>query len=166
MTKSNRLASWIEFLFDCFRDEKDFGPLTLTHIYLLIGCALPVWLTCGGDSFSSFAASSGAISIGLGDSAASIVGSIWGRRKWPGNRKSYEGTGAAFVAQVIGSVVVLAYLDPSKILTISEFLVICITSLIVSLIEALTNEIDNLVLPLYFNIILLALGKVTSLNFS
>lgn len=70
------------------------------------------------------------------------------------------------MAQVIGSVVVLAYLDPSKILTISEFLVICITSLIVSLIEALTNEIDNLVLPLYFNIILLALGKVTSLNFS
>ena len=27
-----------------FRDEKDPGPLLLTHIYLLLGCAIPVWL--------------------------------------------------------------------------------------------------------------------------
>lgn len=166
LTKSNRLASLIDLVFDCFRDEKDFGPLTLSHIHLLIGCSLPVWITCStSNSISLLAACSGAISIGIGDSAASIVGSYWGKRKWPKSKKSYEGTAAAFFCQVIGSIVIIAYFDPSKILTINEFLVICLTSLSVSLIEAVTNEVDNLVLPLYFYIILLTFSKLTGIIF-
>jgi hypothetical protein len=27
-----------------FVDQRDSGPLILTHVYLLVGCALPVWL--------------------------------------------------------------------------------------------------------------------------
>lgn len=31
--------------FQIFLDEKDSGSLILTHIYLLIGCSCPVWLS-------------------------------------------------------------------------------------------------------------------------
>lgn len=28
-----------------FLDKQDSGPLILTHVYLLSGCSLPLWLT-------------------------------------------------------------------------------------------------------------------------
>jgi dolichol kinase len=33
-----------------FLDEKDTGPVILSHIYLLLGCALPLWLYPGDMS--------------------------------------------------------------------------------------------------------------------
>lgn len=33
-----------------FVDEKDAGPLILTHLYLLLGCAVPLWLYPGDYS--------------------------------------------------------------------------------------------------------------------
>lgn len=58
-----------------FRDEKDPGPLLLTHIYLLLGCAIPVWLhQPGAPGYSTGIASLGIISIGVGDATASLVG--------------------------------------------------------------------------------------------
>lgn len=145
------ISSFIDSVFDGFRDEKDSGPLTLTHLYLLIGCALPVWLSLGSSGSNIlFAACSGVISIGLGDSAASICGSYLGKHKWPGSKKSYEGTAAAFVTQLIGSIVIFHYFYPHKTLQFAGFLVIAVTCLFVSLVEAFTREVDNLVLSLYF----------------
>jgi len=46
----------------------------------------------------------GILIIGLGDSAASIGGMMVGRFKWPGTKKTVEGTVFAFV-----SVMALAY---------------------------------------------------------
>lgn len=37
-------AEIIQKSFEKFLDEKDQGALVLTHIYLLVGCSLPVWL--------------------------------------------------------------------------------------------------------------------------
>ena len=34
----------IHTAFQVFLDEKDAGGLVLTHIYLLLGCAVPLWL--------------------------------------------------------------------------------------------------------------------------
>lgn len=147
------IAAFIDSVFDGFRDEKDSGPLTLTHVYLLIGCALPVWLSLGATGTNiSFQACAGVISIGLGDSAASICGSYLGRNKWPASKKSYEGTAAAFVTQSIGSIFIFHYFYPDQILELTGFLVIAATCLFVSLVEAFTREIDNLVLSLYFYI--------------
>ncbi len=44
---------------------------------------------------------SGIISVGIGDSAASIVGSKIGIRKWPGTKRTLEGSLAGLIAQFI-----------------------------------------------------------------
>lgn len=75
-----------------FRDHQDEGRLLMTPIYLLAGCSLPIWLTGLPEQQSDlqpiqFAASlAGVLSIGIGDTFASIGGSYYGRTNWP--RKS------------------------------------------------------------------------------
>lgn len=75
-----------------FMDEKDAGGfVVLTPVYLLVGCAMPLWLhPCGCDlgdwagSGQVMAMSAGVLSVGIGDAAASVFGSMYGRHKWTG----------------------------------------------------------------------------------
>ena len=88
---------------------------------------------------------SGALSVGIGDSAASIVGSCYGYYKWPYSpKKSVDGTIASVVSQVF-LLLILAFTSVIHHGYVSRaFLPIVITSLI----EAHTTQVDNLVLPL------------------
>lgn len=76
--------------FVVFSDKKDIGNIALTPIYLLAGCSLPLWLhpspcditdTAVFGGISLFA---GLLSVGVGDTAASIIGSNYGKIFWPG----------------------------------------------------------------------------------
>ncbi|SPN98993.1 related to phosphatidate cytidylyltransferase [Cephalotrichum gorgonifer] len=92
-------------------DGRDFrGPVVISHIFLLVGCAIPLWLTLaslprGGDGgwevpVREVSMVSGVICVGLGDAAASLIGRRWGHHKWVwGGGKSLEGS-AAFAAAV------------------------------------------------------------------
>lgn len=136
----------IEECFKSFRDEKDSGPLTLTHIYLLVGISLPLWMHPSED-VSSLAPSSGIISIGFGDTAASVIGNLLGSHKWKKSKKTIEGSVGAFVAQFLSSMWLLNYFE--TVLTMQVVIPIIIISAIVAVIEAKTTQIDNLILPLY-----------------
>ncbi|CAI4210308.1 unnamed protein product [Parascedosporium putredinis] len=61
-------------------DGRDFrGPVVISHIFLLIGCAIAV-----ADTGFSPAMVSGVICVGLGDAAASLIASAWLRvGRWP-----------------------------------------------------------------------------------
>lgn len=64
-----------------YLDSRDAGYVVLTHTYLLLGCALPVWLhTSAADVMSDGRCASalpglaGILMLGIGDAA---VNSLW-----------------------------------------------------------------------------------------
>lgn len=150
------LGAAIDQVFRQFIDEKDSGILTLTHIYLLVGFSLPIWIVNELKSDLIFA--SGLITIGIGDTMASFVGFMFGKHKWKNSMKTYEGTCAAIVSQIVGALLFLYYIN----LSITSLVIykLIFISTITGLIEAKTIQIDNLILPLYFHLIILVLDFI------
>ena len=155
--RSNNIGKMSTFLNNAlsrFTDEKDQGSLILTHIYLLIGVFLPLWITSDLKMEPKLSLLTGVLSVGVGDSLASIIGSRYGRTKWPYSPgKSVEGTIASIIAQV-GFVNLLAYFSYLHHVNNSKIL---FSIVVTSLIEAYTTQVDNIVLPflmyILFNII-------------
>ena len=96
------------------RDHR--GPVIVSHIFLLIGCAIPVWLSLSAVSRDGayphegwevmkkdISMVSGVVCVGMGDAAASLIGRRYGRRRWCwSGGKSLEGSLAFAVAVVLG----------------------------------------------------------------
>ncbi|KAF4582137.1 phosphatidate cytidylyltransferase [Ophiocordyceps camponoti-floridani] len=108
-------------------DGRDFrGSVVVSHIFLLIGCAIPLWLalatvprtttapTCrAGWEVTTREVSmvSGVVCVGLGDAAASLIGRRFGHRKWLwGGGKSLEGSAAFALAVSMGLAAASAWL--------------------------------------------------------
>ncbi|KAJ9192837.1 hypothetical protein DTO164E3_8188 [Paecilomyces variotii] len=103
------------------RDHR--GPVIVSHIFLLIGCAIPLWLSLaslprGGSPpwegwevpSPDVSMVSGVICVGMGDAAASLVGRRFGRHKWFwGGGKSLEGSVAFAAAVSVGLIAARAW---------------------------------------------------------
>jgi dolichol kinase len=115
------LSQYIAYFLTPYVDGRDLkGPVVISHIFLLIGCAIPLWLSLGclprtGTAYLSgweiptreVSMISGVICVGMGDAAASLIGRRYGRHKWLwGGGKSIEGS-IAF-ATAVGLALVLA----------------------------------------------------------
>ena len=100
-----------------FVDGRDHrGPVIVSHIFLLIGCAIPLWLSLAaverngsppwdgwGVPTRDVSMVSGVICVGMGDAAASLVGRCYGRHRWCwSGGKSLEGSLAFATAVVLG----------------------------------------------------------------
>ena len=100
-------------------DGRDLrGPMVVSHVFLLIGCAIPLWLSLSGldrtvtgrwpgweieQDSRDIAMIAGVVCVGMGDAAASLIGRRYGRRKWPWiGGKSLEGSAAFAIAVMIG----------------------------------------------------------------
>ncbi|MCJ1400614.1 hypothetical protein MMC11_003821 [Xylographa trunciseda] len=96
------------------RDHR--GPIIVSHIFLLIGCAIPLWLSLAATArigtvpfegwdvaTRDLSMAAGIVCVGMGDAAASLIGRRYGRRRWPwSGGKSLEGSIAFAVAVVLG----------------------------------------------------------------
>ncbi|CAD7087707.1 unnamed protein product [Hermetia illucens] len=146
----------LEKSFDVFADEKDCGNIALTPFYLLIGCSLPMWIsphacvTIDNALHNVILLMAGVLTVGIGDTAASTIGLAFGKHKLPNSTKSVEGTIANMVAQTLAVFLLVHFgyihLNPISKLTTGFAIIFS------SLIEAFTDQVDNLVLPLIFYI--------------
>jgi dolichol kinase len=152
-----------------YTDGRDHrGPVIISHIFLLIGCAVPLWLSLadlprsGGLPWAGWevvtrdvSMVSGVICVGLGDAAASLVGRRFGRLKWFwGGGKSLEGSVAFALAVSMGLIVARTWLTVGgwQRWEVNWLLVIAKSVLaagIASLTEAvLTGGNDNVIVPI------------------
>ncbi|KAF7514039.1 hypothetical protein GJ744_004364 [Endocarpon pusillum] len=150
-------------------DGRDYrGPVIVSHIFLLIGCAIPLWLSLaavgrsgehpwrGWDvSARDVSMISGIVCVGMGDAAASLIGRRYGRHKWYwGGGKSLEGSLAFAAAVTVGLVTAYTWLRVGgwviydwrpSVLVLGKA---CLAAMGASLTEAvLTGANDNVVVP-------------------
>lgn len=123
------LSKPLAYFLTPYVDGRDLrGPVVVSHIFLLIGCAIPLWLSLAGASRDDgeeggpwrgweaqgpkdVSMVAGVVCVGMGDAAASLIGRRWGRRKWPWlGGKSLEGSVAFAAAVTIGLVFGKAWL--------------------------------------------------------
>lgn len=108
-------------------DGRDLrGPVVVSHLFLLIGCAVPMWFSLASierdgeppwqgweleDDKREVAMVAGIICVGMGDAAASLIGRRYGRHKWIWvGGKSLEGSAAFVAAVTIGLIAAKAWL--------------------------------------------------------
>lgn len=139
----------VEDAFAMFLDEKDAGAFVLTPVYLFVGCAASVLLFPGqfAEPRSVLILLSGTVALGIGDTAASVVGSKLGKHHWPGTQKTVEGTLAAVIAQFVLYLPLVFSAAPAvwHLNTAALVVVLCLGSCL----EAFTTQVDNLALPFY-----------------
>eukprot|EP00617_Octactis_speculum_P006788 CAMPEP_0185792484 /NCGR_PEP_ID=MMETSP1174-20130828/158958_1 /TAXON_ID=35687 /ORGANISM="Dictyocha speculum, Strain CCMP1381" /LENGTH=296 /DNA_ID=CAMNT_0028487555 /DNA_START=951 /DNA_END=1841 /DNA_ORIENTATION=- len=154
---------------DKAQSNRPGSALVLTPIYLLIGCALPLWIShflfqscrpVSGAAQMNLAQMNlaGVAAIGVGDAMAAIVGKTIGRNKWPDSSRTFEGSFSFWIGLVVFYTVMqhsifsdAAYhagITANSMKT-SSMGYKCVLFLMVSLLEACTTQMDNLVLPLF-----------------
>ncbi|KAH8831656.1 hypothetical protein DL96DRAFT_1588585 [Flagelloscypha sp. PMI_526] len=134
-------ASIHVFMHD-FLDTKDTGTAILSHFFLLSGCAGSVWL----ESAKPIQNLTGVLVLGIGDAVASIVGKRAGKHRWsPSTYKTLEGS-MGFVVSVTACAWLLRLCGVGGAFDLRWYLLITVFS---SLFEALSEQNDNLTLPLF-----------------
>lgn len=155
-----QLTTFLNDGFTVFADEKD-QVLALTPLYLWAGCCLPIWLhpapcdVTDSVTFSILPLISGVLSIGIGDTFASLVGSKLGRFKWhKSTNKTIEGSIACGLSQLVFIYILYRFGFIYGAMNILSFKII-VSVVVVSIVEAFTDQVDNLVLPLIMYTILI-----------
>ncbi|PWN37332.1 uncharacterized protein FA14DRAFT_13142 [Meira miltonrushii] len=99
--------------------------------------------TKGGDvDISMFI---GVLVLGVGDALASIIGRRYGRVRWPNSGKTLEGS-VAFIVSIFASAIFLRLIGWCAPFSLVRF---GIASIILGLFEGISNQNDNLILPIY-----------------
>ncbi|KAG7393291.1 hypothetical protein PHYPSEUDO_011296 [Phytophthora pseudosyringae] len=131
-----------------FIDYREAGRVILTHSYLLLGCALPLWLA--PSSNTPLVMNAGVLALGIGDAMGAVVGSSIGKHRIFGS-KTVEGSVAVFVSMLLASIPLQNYQTRSFINgEHTQLILLTVGVFLTSVLEAATAQIDNLVLPLFF----------------
>lgn len=127
------------------RDRK--GPLTTSHIYLLLGCGFAL-IFVNEDEAQKLPLDVMAgplLVLTVGDSFASIIGSKFGKHRWISTNRTIEGT-LAGILTTLGSLYALATFFHLSL----NWTVVSASMVLTFALEAYTQAIDNLVLPIFY----------------
>lgn len=141
------LGSIVHKFMVSFVDQKDHGKAILSHIYLLIGCGLPVWLNSLSNN-NVLSGIAGILALGIGDTMASLVGYKYGKIRWPNSKKTVEGT-VAFIFSILIFVFFTNIVIYSYQYDLVQWIKFILITILTGLLEASSNENDNLILPLF-----------------
>jgi dolichol kinase len=106
-------SGWIARFLQPYVDGRDLkGPVVVSHVFLLVGTGIGWWLTFAAYEQNDWDWAgkpvdlgfiSGVVCVGLGDTAASLVGRRIGKTKWGWRGgKSVEGSSAFVLAVTMG----------------------------------------------------------------
>ncbi|KAE8672541.1 auxin-induced protein 6B-like [Hibiscus syriacus] len=126
-----------------FTDHRDSDLIIVSHFSLLLGCALPIWMS-SGFSDRPLTPFTGILTIGIGETMASMVGHKYGVLRW-----SKTGSTSTGIASVLAACLVLVPLLASTgyILT-QHWLPVLIAVTTSGLLEAYATQLDNAFIPL------------------
>ncbi|KAL6499790.1 hypothetical protein OROGR_027700 [Orobanche gracilis] len=104
------LGHLVHQFMNAFTDHRDSDLLVVSHFSLLLGCAIPIWLSSGFTDrpLTPFA---GILSLGIGDTMASMVGHKYGVLRWSKTgKKTVEGTAAGITSVLAACFILLPLL--------------------------------------------------------
>eukprot|EP00056_Hartaetosiga_gracilis_P022466 m.30738 g.30738 ORF g.30738 m.30738 type:complete len:475 (+) comp9658_c0_seq1:55-1479(+) len=163
LSNAKPLSKWIDGVTARYVDVQDSGPLILTPIYLLLGIAIPIWLSSGGGGEGRSAVSTvhtttqvgahahtiqmstfaGLMSIGIGDTFAALVGRRFGRVYILFGNKTLEGLLGSIASQLVFAYILMQLgvveVEHGK-------LILCVV--VNACVEATTSQIDNFLIPI------------------
>jgi dolichol kinase len=155
------------------------NKIIVSHIFLVFGCAAPFWLSnVVGYSNHSYDREPlqrllslfGIISIGVGDAMGAVVGKSLGRHRWGRNRRTIEGSVAMFLSMILCGIIVLSWKSDEhdnqrfSLPKRGDILSLLVATSFTTVLEAFTEQLDNLVLPLAGSTILLLFMGTTHGN--
>ncbi|KAI4368753.1 hypothetical protein MLD38_017272 [Melastoma candidum] len=133
---------------NAFTDHRDSD--LLIPFSLLLGCALPIWMSFGYND-RPLAPFAGILSLGIGDTMASVVGHKYGVLRWSKTgKKTIEGTAAGITSVLVACSVLLPLLASTGYLWTQHWFSLLFAITVSGLLEAYTTQLDNAFIPLVF----------------
>ncbi|PON66498.1 phosphatidate cytidylyltransferase family protein [Parasponia andersonii] len=133
-----------------FTDHRDSDILIVSHFSLLLGCALPIWMSSGYND-RPLVPFAGILSLGIGDTMASMVGHKYGVLRWSKTgKKTIEGTAAGITSVLATCSVLLPLLASTGYIVTEHWLSLVVAVTVSGLLEAYTTQLDNAFIPLVF----------------
>ncbi|KAI3896748.1 hypothetical protein MKW98_009601 [Papaver atlanticum] len=144
------LGKHINQFMNAFTDHRDSELLIVSHFSLLLGCALPKWLSTDFND-RPLAPFAGILSLGIGDTMASMVGYKYGVLRWSKTgKKTIEGTAAGITSVLAACSVLLPLLASTGFIISQHWISLLIAVTVSGLLEAYTAQLDNAFIPLVF----------------
>jgi dolichol kinase len=146
---------------DTSKDESQDSTI-ISHMALIAGCAAPLWLVQWWESTIAVDNDTNAVStmrsvllplwgvwtLGVGDAMGAVVGKNCGRVHWGQQRRTVEGSVAMFICLYAVCFITLWYETDGRDQMMAAWTQLLHAVAFVTLLEAFTLQIDNIVLPL------------------
>ncbi|GLT80772.1 hypothetical protein SLA2020_521950 [Shorea laevis] len=144
------LGQLVDQFMNAFTDHRDSDLLIVSHFSLLLGCALPIWMSSGFND-RPLVPFAGILSLGIGDTMASMVGHKYGVLRWSKTgKKTIEGTAAGITSVLAACSVLLPLLASTGYIFTQHWFSLLIAVTTSGLLEAYTAQLDNAFMPLVF----------------